>query len=186
MHRRTKWLAAGAAAVVVLGGLAGLASAGRGGGWDGMHGMWGEGHGHRHGMMSSEMMARYDADKDGLLTQDEIDRNRTQSLSEFDADKTATLSLDEVRALWLKTRGEMIVREFQSFDRDGNGQVTLDEYRLPMQDLVASRDRNGDGAWGPDDRRQRGKHAEGHHRGHVKDGEQPEKAAPQPPASATP
>ena len=46
----------------------------------------------------------------------------------------------------------MMVREFQFFDRDGNGQVTLDEYKGPLSGLVAERDRNNDGSLGADDR----------------------------------
>ena len=155
MQRKTKILAAGGlAALLVAGGLAGFASAhmkgeGHGGG------MRGEGHG-RGGMMGQEMMARYDANKDGSITQAEIDQNRTQWYGEFDADKNGGLTLQEFTNLWLKARNEMIVREFQFFDRDGNGTVTLEEYRLPMQDLVASRDRNGDGALSRDDRGGRG------------------------------
>jgi hypothetical protein len=150
MQRKTKFLAAGAAAVLAIGGLAGIASADRGGG--GKHGMWG---GHGGGIMGAEMMERYDADKDGKLTQAEIDQNRTSWHAEFDADKNASLSLDEFRALWLKARGGMIVREFQFFDADGNGQLTVEEYRLPLSGMVAMRDRNGDGALSREDRSRR-------------------------------
>lgn len=155
MTNRTKLLlAGGAAAMLALGGLAGLAQAdmegGMGGGRCGM-GM-GHGEGRGHGMMGQQMMERYDADKDGKVTQAEIDQNRQQWLAEFDADKNGTLSLEEFKALWLKGRNEMMVREFQFFDRDGNGQVTIEEYKGPMADLVARRDRNADGSLGADDR----------------------------------
>ena len=147
MQSKTKFLAAGAVAVLAIGGVAGLASAHMGGkGWGG----------HGPGMMGQQMMERYDADKDGKLTQAEIDQNRTQWHGEFDADKNASLSLDEFRALWLKARGEMIVREFQFFDADGNGQVTLEEYRQPLSGMVAMRDRNGDGVLSQEDRGRRG------------------------------
>ena len=39
-----------------------------------------------------------------------------------------------------------MVREFQSFDKDGNGQVTLDEYKLPLAKFVAEMDRDNDKA----------------------------------------
>ena len=157
MQKRTKLLlAGGAAAMLTLGGLAGLAQAdmdeGMAGGRCGMGMGMGVGEGRGHGMMGRHMMERYDADKDGKVTQAEIDRNRQQWLSEADADKNGTLSLDEFKVLWLKARNEMMVREFQFFDRDGNGQVTIEEYQGPMAGIVADRDRNDDGSLGADDR----------------------------------
>lgn len=153
MQKKTKmWLGAGAAGLLALGGLAGLANADMKGGMMGgmMDGM-GHGRGH-HGM---QMMERYDANKDGKLSQEEIDTNRTQWLGEFDADKNGTLSLDEFKNLWMKARNEEMVREFQSFDRDGNAQVTLDEYKQPLANLVSEMDRNGDGLLSRDDHRER-------------------------------
>lgn len=143
MQRKTKIaLAAGVAGALTLGGAAGLAMAG--GSWN--NGMGG------HRMMGMQMMERYDANKDGKLTQEEIDADRTAWHGEFDLDKNASLSLEEFKALWLKARNEMMVREFQQLDRDGNGQVTLDEYKDPLSQMVANLDRNGDGALSRDDR----------------------------------
>lgn len=166
MKTRTKlFLAGGAAAMLTLGGLAGLAQAdmdgGMGGGNCGMR--MGHGEGRGHGMMGQQMMERYDADKDGKVTQAEIDQNRQQWLAEFDVDKNGTLSLEEFKQLWMKGRNDMMVREFQFFDRDGNGQVTIEEYKGPMADVVARRDRNNDGSLGADDRSAQG---EGQGRGH--------------------
>ena len=148
-------LGAGAAAMLTLGGLAGLAQADRDGGGmgGGRCGMMGRGGG--HGMMGRQLIERYDANKDGVVTQAEIDQNRQQWLAEFDANKDGTLSLDEFKMLWLKSRNEMMVREFQFFDRDGNGKVTIEEYKGPMADIVANRDTNNDGSLGADDRPRR-------------------------------
>ena len=165
MQRKTKMIAATAAVgLLTLGGLAGLASADMGdgqgmmGGMGGMAGGCHGGMGRGHGMMGQQMMERYDADKDGKLTQTEIDQNRQQWLAEFDADKNGTLSLDEFKQLWLKGRNQMMVREFQFFDKDGNAQVTLEEYQAPLANVVTERDTNNDGSLGPDDRRMMGQH----------------------------
>ena len=164
MQTRSKLLlAGGAAALLALGDLAGLAQADMQGG---MGGGMGEGHG--GGMMGQQLMERYDADKDGKVTQPEIDKNRADWLAEADADKTGSLSLEEFKVLWLKARNEMMVREFQFFDRDGNGQVTIEEYQGPMSDMVAERDRNADGALSKDDRPAKGegrrwRHLRGEH-----------------------
>jgi len=140
MERKTKiWLAAGASALVAVAAIAGVAQADR----HGMHGM-------RGGVM--EMMERYDANKDGSLSQEEIDTNRTQWHAEFDKDTTGDLSLAEFEALWLKARRDMLVREFQGFDRDGDGKLTLDEYKAPLTMLVARMDQNGDGVLNKNDR----------------------------------
>lgn len=139
-----------------------------GGGYGMMHGGGygrGEGrgwkHGRRHGghgmRAGRYMMERYDANKDGKLTQDEINSNREAWLKEFDANNDGKLSLDEFKQLYLKARAERIVREFQQFDRDGDAGVTLEEYQRPLADIVERMDRNGDGALSKDDRRGRGK-----------------------------
>ena len=123
----------------------------------GKHGGWGRHHGKHHGGMRGHraqmMMERYDADKDGKLTQEEINSNREAWLKEFDANNDGKLSLDEFKQLWLKARAERIVRAFQRFDRDGDAGVTLEEYQRPLADIVERMDRNGDGALSKDDRR---------------------------------
>lgn len=155
MRTRTRiLLGAGTAALLTLGSLAGLARAD-------MPGGPGPGPGcsmggfHRlvpRGMMGQQLMERYDTNKDGVVTQAEIDQNRQQWLAEFDTDKDGMLSLEEFKMLWLKAHNEMMVRDFQFLDRDGNGRVTLEEYKEPTANIVADLDRNGDGSIGRDDR----------------------------------
>ncbi len=138
-----------ATAGVALAGLvaaAGFAHADRGGGWGG-HG-WG----HGHGRMMENMAERYDANKDGKISQEEIDTNRTATHGQFDADKDASLNLAEFEKLWLQANRERMVREFQRFDEDGDAKVTLDEYKKPLEGMVARADRDGDGMMGPEDR----------------------------------
>jgi EF hand domain-containing protein len=143
MQKMTKLaFAASVLGLATLGAAAGLALADRGDG----HG--GRGHGR---MMMMHMAERYDADKDGKISQSEIDANRTAWHGEFDSDKNGNLSLTEFQSLWLKARHEEMVREFQRFDRDGDGQVTLDEYKAPMAGMAAQMDRDGDGMMGPGD-----------------------------------
>jgi Ca2+-binding EF-hand superfamily protein len=171
MQRKTKIIAAAAAAsLLTLGGLAGLASAGMG---YGERMMCGKGAGCRggmgrgYGMLGQQMMERYDANKDGKVTQAEIDQNRQQWLAEFDADKNGTLSLEEFKLLFLKSRNQMMMRAFQVLDKDGNGMVTIEEYQAPMSKMVAQRDANNDGVIGPEDRQmKRQQKGEGYRWGH--------------------
>ena len=137
------WLAVGASVAAGAAVIAGVAHADRG----------------RHGGMGdiSALMERYDANRDGALSQDEIDTNRTQWHAEFDKDKSGDLSLAEFQDLWLKARHEMMVREFQEFDRDGDGKLTLDEYKSPLNAMITRLDRNGDGLVNKDDRFRRGR-----------------------------
>jgi Ca2+-binding EF-hand superfamily protein len=107
--------------------------------------------GHRGGMMR-QMMERYDANKDGKLTQQEIDDNRTQWFARFDADQNGSLSLKEFEALWLEAHRQEMIREFQRLDPNGDAAVSLEEYKEPLSRIVADRDRNGDGVLSKEDR----------------------------------
>ena len=147
--RNKKWIAGGAVLALGVVAIGATAFADRGG----RHGFRGP------GMQS--MMERYDANKDGRLSQDEINTNRTTWHAEFDKDKSNDLSIAEFEALWLKARREEMVREYQRFDRDGDGKVTLQEYQEPLATLVASMDANNDGVLSKDDREMRRRHMRG-------------------------
>ena len=129
--------ALGAAALIAVGAFATISIAG--GGRHG-HDGWG-GHGHRH----FEMMAKFDADKDGKLTQAEIDAGRQARFKAFDKDADGTLSLAEYEALWLDVMRERMVDSFQEQDDDGDAKVTSAEYGERFAHMVEMMDRNGDG-----------------------------------------
>ncbi len=163
MNKTTKIaLAAGALALAGAAGFATFAAAGHGkGGWRqasaGHHWRGHHGRGHR----IERMLERFDADKDGKLTQKELDEGRTGLLGRHDADKDGKLSLAEFEKLWLEVMRKRLVRGFQRLDADGDTEVTLDEFLKPFAHLVERMDGNEDGAIGRDDR----KRHQGRHRG---------------------
>lgn len=142
---RNKTTLALAASALGIGALVNTAFAGQDG-WGGRHG-----DGMRH------LMQRYDANKDGKVTQQEIDTNRTEWHGKFDTDKNGSLNLKEFEALWLEAKRQEMIREFQRLDPNGDAALSLDEYKEPLSRIVANRDRNGDGVVSKEDRRG-GKH----------------------------
>jgi hypothetical protein len=117
--------------------------------------------GSRHNRMGNmqrmtSLMALYDTDGDGSITQDEIDAARTASLAEFDTDADSQLTLDEYQALWLDAMRDRMVDRFQAHDDDGDGLVTIEEFNEEFAGLVERLDRNEDGAVNADDRMVRG------------------------------
>ena len=141
MHTKTKLaFAAAALSTMGLGALASQAMAER------------EGWGGHHGGFLRHLLERYDANKDGKVSQQEIDTNRTEWHAKFDADKNGSLSLKEFESLWLEAKREEMVREFQHLDPNGDAALSIDEYKEPMARVVANRDRNGDSLLSRDDR----------------------------------
>lgn len=156
-----------AAATVVLIGVGGVATYATAHDRDG-HGGYSEEHGERHGKHHRRggkrmkmMMERFDANKDGSLTQVEIDTARAELVSKFDTDSNGDLSLEEFKALWLDVHNHDAVRGFQRLDVDGDAVVTADEFAAPFANAVEKFDRNGDGALSKDDRR--GRHSKKKH-----------------------
>jgi Ca2+-binding EF-hand superfamily protein len=172
MHKKTLALAiAGILGIGAIGGGAAYAKRQHDGG-----------HGGRHEMIN--LAERYDANKDGLVTQDEINTNRTAMHAKFDADKSGDLSLDEFKALWAEANKDRMVREFQRFDTDGDARATLDEYRKPLATIVADLDSNGDKALSKVDRpAHHGKRHGGHGQDDGMDNDGPGGPPPPPPAN---
>ena len=170
MNRTTKTLIiVGLTAIVGSAVIAGAVKAhegGRDGRWQESHERGGRGHGDMGrggpgGAGGFAMMEQFDLNKDGNLTQAEIDQARKDKLAKFDANKDGKLSLKEFEALWLETTREQMVRSFQRLDADGDATVTLDEYSKPYQRMVQMRDRNEDGQINQDDMHRRGYRGDG-------------------------
>ena len=142
--KRLAMLALGASAVFLVT-AGGSALADDHGSWrqgGGHHGGWHHGGG-RHGNMSRGFIHRYDANKDGKVTQEEVDTNRVARHGKYDANGDGKLSLEEFQGLWMEAYRRKMVREFQEFDVDGDAAVALEEYTEPMSEVVESRDRKG-------------------------------------------
>ena len=146
MRKQTKiMLAIVTAGAIGTIGVAGAAMAERGWGkhrGGGHHGM-GMGHmGDHYGMgrggrkMMQHFRERYDANKDGKISQEEIDANRTDRHKKYDKDGDGKLSLEEFEVLWMEAYRRMMVRSFQFFDTDGDALVTIEEYKAPLETIV--------------------------------------------------
>lgn len=162
MNRTTKTLLiAGLTAIVGSAAVAGTVKARDAG--DRPHHGWNKNHrGGDHGMRGGPgagmaFMEQYDTNKDGSLTQAEIDQTRKDRLTKFDANKDGKLDLKEFEALWLDHTRQQMVRSFQHLDSDGDAIVTGEEYGKPLGKIVEFRDRNNDGKLNKDDAR-RGRH----------------------------
>ena len=145
-------LASGALAL----GAAVFAGASLADGWGQHHGSghhegWG-----RHGGGAMRFFEQFDANQDGRLTQAEIDQVRQSRLAEFDQNGDGSLSLEEYQALWMDAMRERMVDRFQSHDDDGDGLVTSEEFGAPFDRMISRLDRNGDGEVTLDELQRRG------------------------------
>ncbi|MHA3913487.1 EF-hand domain-containing protein [Halovulum sp. GXIMD14793] len=115
-----------------------------------------DGHNGRGHARIDQMIEAFDLNKDGVLTQEEIDTARAQRLQQFDTNSDGNLSLEEYQALWLDAMHERMVDQFQRHDDDGNGLVTAEEFGEMQAKMVARMDRNDDGQIDANDMRHRG------------------------------
>lgn len=159
MNRKTKILiAAGLIASVGALTAAGASYAEYGRGGHDCHGEQGagfHGKGGKHGRHAMRLLERFDTDKDGGVTQAEIDQTRGGQFTAFDSDGDGQLSLKEYEALWLDVMRERMVDRFQNLDEDGDATVTSAEFSEPFGQMVQRMDRNGDGKLTKEDRKRR-------------------------------
>lgn len=139
------------AAVAVVGGFAAVSLADDTGKHEGRHGHWGR-------MMLTEM----DADEDGTVTSAEIAAHEAARAAEIDADKNGTITADELIAHHEKIRQQRMADRLKAMDRNGDGNVSVEEYEAAQTWRMARLDRNGDGKIEPDEMRFHG--GKRHHR----------------------
>jgi len=106
----------------------------------------------RDGRGMDNLMATYDMNDDGQITQEEVDGFRAARLAEFDTDGDGNLNLDEYQALWLDAYRKRMVDNFQRHDDDGDGIVTVEEFSEDQSGMVARLDSNDDGVLTADDK----------------------------------
>jgi Ca2+-binding EF-hand superfamily protein len=147
---KTMTLPLALAALVAVGGTAAVSLADEMGKHHGRHGHWGR-------MMLTEM----DADKDGTVTSAEIAAHEAAQAAEVDADKNGTITVDELIAHHEKMRQQHMAERLKGMDRNGDGNVSVDEYEAAQTWRMARLDRNGDGKIEPDEMRSHG--GERHH-----------------------
>lgn len=97
------------------------------------------------GHRGPQLFERFDTDKDGAVTQSEIDETRAGSMARFDTDQNGTLSLPEYEALWMEKMRDRMVDGFQRLDQDGDATITAEEFTKPMRNIVTWIDSDGDG-----------------------------------------
>ncbi len=100
---------------------------------------------HKMGARMARMFEEHDLNKDGAVTQEEVDTRRKQKLEAYDADKNGSLSLGEFEKLWLDHMRSRMVDGFQRLDDDGSGNVTIEEYSAPFARIIDRHDFNKDG-----------------------------------------
>lgn len=165
MKPYTKFALFAGAAAVALTALVGVGYAHDRGDADGHRGWHGKSHGHhggghwggKRGRHAAKMFDDFDADKDGKVTQAEVDARVAERIKAFDADGNGQLSLEEFQGLWLDHMRKRMVDGFQRFDDDGDAQVTSAEMTSPFGRFIERFDRDGDGAVSKDELRRKHK-----------------------------
>ncbi len=106
------------------------------------------GKGGHHGMGgrrgAKRFMERFDLNEDGVVDQAEVDKAADARFAEADTDGNGSISLDEVKAQFAERSKDKRVRAFQRLDRDGDGNVTLEEFNKVTDRIFARLDRNDD------------------------------------------
>jgi len=123
---------------------------------DGGHGHWGR-------WMFQEM----DANRDGKVTQAEIDAFEAARAAEIDTNHDGKITADELQAFHEKEKAKREAAMLARMDTNGDGTVSVQEYEAAQTWRLARMDRNGDGTIDEQDMHMRGGDGGGmHHRHH--------------------
>ena len=106
--------------------------------------------------MFRTIFTQMDADKDGTVTQAEIDTYRAAKVGTADVSGDGALSIEEFNTLYQEFTRTGMVRAFQHLDTDGDGVISAVEMDTRIGKMVERMDRNNDDALSDEDRGRRG------------------------------
>jgi len=98
-----------------------------------------------HGPWGRWLFQEMDANKDGKVTQAEIDAFEAARAAEIDANHDGKITADEIQAFREKQRAKRQAAELARMDTNGDGVVSVEEYEAAQTWRLARMDRNGDG-----------------------------------------
>ena len=87
---------------------------------------------------------RYDVNKDGVITQEEVEAVIVERFNSF-AGENGVITLDDFRSAWVENSRNPMVRAFQRLDSDGDGTVTAEEFNASSDAMFNRLDRDGNG-----------------------------------------
>jgi Ca2+-binding EF-hand superfamily protein len=107
----------------------------------------GPGRGRRHGGPPpiDRIFERFDANKDGRLTQDELPAQVAERIMEADADGDGAVTKEELEQARQKLGDRFLDRLFERFDANADGKLTPDEVPPRLADRLMKADADGDG-----------------------------------------
>ena len=98
------------------------------------------------GRMMQRMFERFDENKDGVVSLEEVLKTADARFDQIDADKNGVVDKTEIDGFFAKFAPPQAAQHFLArHDLDGDGKVTKAEFENPMKKRFALFDRNDDG-----------------------------------------
>ncbi len=99
----------------------------------------------RGDFQKERLLERFDANKDGKITKDELQAALRAEYGKYNTGKDDKLTLAQYEKLWSDRMMERRVRAFQRYDINGDGKISLEEFQRPMARMASRMSKSDDG-----------------------------------------